>query len=281
MQDEQVTNNISGCAAGPFPPTPTPSMPEPNAQTEQEPSFVSAAPAAPIAPVVPMAPADSAPIPDSQPIVAEPMAVEPMNPVETTPEQPMAAAPIDPVVPPSPQPMAPVENAPLAPSPETTGSGKKKTGLIVGIIVGLLVIGGGVAAFFLFILPLLAGDVLSCSSDEATMFGITTTEQYVFRFNGEDSSLGTTDYKSVLRIESDSFYGSSIDDLYDIAVESLKTQGTDKASVNKQGDSIVAEIKGLERNELREYTGLNAFSTGSVTKDDVKKTMEAKDYTCK
>ena len=182
-------------------------------------------------------------------------------------------APQQPVAPP-PQPiMEPNMNQPTTPVPP---QGKKKTGLIIGIIAGVVVIGGVLAMMF-FILPGTGG--MTCSGTRALLTGTKADEKYTFYFGGANNTLDKMDMKMTVTIEEVNPFGS-VDALY----QNMSSIGLSYVTVNKRGDSVVMEAKGVKGDEIYgiiSFTGYPfSLSDGLTTREGMQEQLEDKGYKC-
>lgn len=158
-----------------------------------------------------------------------------------------------------------------------SAAGKKKVGLIIGIVAAALVVVGGVLAFVLLVLPNLGGG-LSCTLERTTS-GIVTNEKFDFKF--EDGVLSTTDYRVVMTADPEStIFSKTVEEIFDIYSEEYIDNGLSKISLKREGDSVVSEAKGLAKSELSTYTGLSIISIGDVQREDLKNMLAEDGLIC-
>ena len=234
-----------------------------------------------------------------QPVAPPQPVVPPQQPMMQSPQpvmqpQPMAAP--QPMAPPvmGPQPVAPPQQPTGAPQQPAMGQpampvapqGKKKTGLIIGIIAGVVIIVGGVLATVLFILPGMGGG-MTCSKTSDESYGATMSEQHTFYFGGAGGTFDKMDMKMTFTVSKDSIFGGNIDTLYQSMSVAYENSGIPNVTVNKRGDSVVVEAKGLKIDDTIKGTsvflGTSVYPSGgeSLTRDEVKKQMEDDGYKCK
>lgn len=264
----------------------------------------SEAPVAGAGPVPPVAGSVNQPVPPNQP-EPQPVPVQPMPAPQPVPEQP---APVPPVVE-QPAPVPPVAEPPEMPQPEqpmpspameqpivsgpvdannqaTTDAGaKKKTGLIVGCLVGAgVVIAAIVAVLFLFVFKGGGEKTVSCTAS-ATAMGISIDLEYNVNIKDGEIPSGEIITNVNLKTMSD-LYKKREKEIVDSLVDSYKSQCDDGCSFSHdyvEGDHVKLTMKyeGEGTSKIVRTYGIEGKSAQEIA-DKVQESIEKTDSaTCK
>ncbi|MBR3230865.1 hypothetical protein IKF73_02470 [Candidatus Saccharibacteria bacterium] len=218
--------------------------------------------------------------PVEQPVVPP---VEP--PVAQPTPQPIAAQPVEqPSAQPPAQPVAqPVMSEPAAGALNTsTPNAKKKTGLVVGLIVGILAVAGIVAALLIF-LPKGGGEkVVSCATNTTTMGISIDTEANVRVKDGE-----ITDGDMVVSVDLKSLrdsYRAQEQTLVDSLTSSYEKLCTDHCTLDydyTKGDSVryTLQYDGDGVDAIVYSYGTEKLSAQEIA-DKIQDALESSGYTC-
>jgi hypothetical protein len=162
---------------------------------------------------------------------------------------------------------------------------KDRTRLIIGIAIGAVTIIAAILTVLFILKP--NTSTLSCAIEEASYFGGTTSGKYVFHFNGDDDTLGSTDFIITIKPDAEKVpYETTIDDIYNAYQKRISNGQLDRARVIRQVDYVTLEASNIPRSELNEYVSMAAIMVGGPTgprwphQDEFKKYIENKGMTC-
>jgi hypothetical protein len=264
----------------------------------------------PITPEQPIEPAPQAPVDIP---VAEPMPAPeaPVEPVAAVPEpQPSFAEPapavpeVAPALPTDPpvaetQSAQPVEQVQpiigVAPAQGVAQTGahdgynmpakKPKTGLIIGIVIGALLIVGGVVAAIL-IIPALTSKTLSCSMQNNITSSMSAEVKADAKFSGNtpqsiDMSVAYAFGSEAEAKKTFDEFGSSIKQAMEQSIGS-GVDGVDFeiSGPKLEGAKIIMSVK-ADRDTASKFTTALGLNDEQVTIDEFKKKLEDSGYTCK
>ena len=237
----------------------------------------SEAPVAGAGPVPPVAEPVNQPVPPSQP-EPQPVPVQPMPAPQPVSEQP---APVPPAV------EQPVINGPTEVNSQTISNAgaKKKTGLIVGCLVGAVaVIAAVVAVLFLFVFKGSGEKTVSCTASTTAM-GIDINLEY--NVNIKDGEIPSGEIITDVNLKTMSeLYKKREKEIVDSLVDSYKSQCDDGCSFSHdyvEGDHVKLTMKyeGEGTSKIVHTYGIEGKSAQEIA-DKVQESIEKTDgATCK
>jgi len=237
----------------------------------------SEAPVAGAGPVPPAAEPVNRPVPPSQP-EPQPAPVQPMPAPQPVPEQP---APVPPAV------EQPAINGPTEVNNQTTPNtgAKKKTGLIIGCLVGVgVVIAAVVAVLFLFVFKGSGEKTVSCTASTTAM-GIDINLEY--NVNIKDGEIPSGEIITDVNLKTMSeLYKKREKEIVDSLVDSYKSQCDDGCSFSHdyiEGDHVKLTMKyeGEGTSKIVHTYGIEGKSAQEIA-DKVQESIEKTDNaTCK